>query len=168
MMHFLPQKVVNGQAVADFLAEHPDLRATKRYEDLPDEVIEVCLTQTSFEGHVWILFFDGASRTGPRGHVVAGVGVVLVSPQNYVIPRAFSLTEPCSNNVAEYNALLIGMQIADEIGVKNLEVYGDSKLIVSQFRREYEVRHEDLVLYYNATIHMAKRFINFFIDHIPR
>ena len=60
--------------------------------------------------------------------MVAGVGVVLVSPRNYVVPRAVSLTEPCSNNVAEYNALLIGMQLADEIGVKNLEAYGDSKL----------------------------------------
>ena len=37
------------------------------------------------------------------------------------------------------------MQIADEIGVKNLEAFGDSKLIVSQVRGEYEVRHEDLV-----------------------
>ena len=51
------------------------------------------------------------------------MGVVLVSPQNYVIPHAFSLIEPCSNNVAEYNALLIGMYIADEIGVKNLEAH---------------------------------------------
>ena len=41
------------------------------------------------------------------------MGVVFVSPQNYGIPRAFSLTEPCSNNVVEYNALLIGMQIVD-------------------------------------------------------
>jgi len=51
-MHFLPQKAVKGQAVADFLAKHPDPRATKLYEDLPDEVTEVCLTQTSFEGQV--------------------------------------------------------------------------------------------------------------------
>ena len=73
-----------------------------------------------------------------------------------MIPRAISLTEPCSNNVAEYNALLIGMQLADEIGVKNLRTYGDSKLIVNQVRGEYEVRHEDLVPYYNATVHMAE------------
>ena len=59
--------------MVDFLAEHLDPRATKLYEDLPDEVVEVCLTQTSFEGQVWQLFFDGASRTGPRGNVVAGV-----------------------------------------------------------------------------------------------
>jgi len=96
------------------------------------------------------------------------VGVVLVSPQNYIIPRTFLLSEPCSNNVAEYNALLIGMQIADEIAVKNLEAYGDSKLIVNQVRREYEVRHENLVPYHNATIHMAERFKNFYIDYVPR
>jgi len=50
--------------VADFLAEHPDPEATKLYEDLPDEVAEVYLTQTSFEEQVWQLFFNGASRTG--------------------------------------------------------------------------------------------------------
>jgi len=68
---------------------------------------------------------------GPIGNIIAGVGIVLSSPQNYVIPCAFSLTKPCSNNIAEYNALLIRMQLAEEIGVKNLEAYDDSKLIVN-------------------------------------
>ena len=70
-MQFLPQRAMKGQAVADFLAEHLDLRTTKLYEDLPDEVTEVCLTQTSFEGQVWQLLFDGASITGPQGNIVA-------------------------------------------------------------------------------------------------
>jgi len=52
------------------------------------------------------------------------------------------------------------MQIANEIAVKNLEAYGDSKLIVNQVRGEYEVRYEDLVPYHNATINMAERFRN--------
>ena len=60
------------------------------------------------------------------------------------------------------------MQISDEIGIKNLEAYGDSKLIVNQVFREYEVRHKNLVPYHNATIHMAEKFRNFYIDHIPR
>ena len=47
-MLFLPQKVVKGHAVADFLAEHPDPKATELYEDLSEEVAKVCLTQTSF------------------------------------------------------------------------------------------------------------------------
>jgi len=88
---------------------------------------------------VWQLFFDGASRTNPEGNIIAGVGVVLISPYNYVIPRAFSLIELCSNNVSEYNALLIWIQLAEEIGVKNLKAYDDSKLIINQVRGEYEV-----------------------------
>ena len=99
-MQFLSQKAAKGQVVTDFLTEHPVPRAIEFYEDLPNEVAEVCLTQTFFEGQVCQLFFDGASRTGPRGNVVEGVGVVFVSPQNYIIPRTFSLTEPCSNNIA--------------------------------------------------------------------
>jgi len=60
------------------------------------------------------------------------------------------------------------MQIADEFGVKNLKAYGDSKFIVNQVRGEYEVRHEDLVPYHNATIRMTERFRNFYINHVPR
>jgi len=46
-MQFLPQKDTKGQTVAEFLAEHPP-RTTKLYEDVPDEIAEVCITQTSF------------------------------------------------------------------------------------------------------------------------
>ena len=63
--------------MADFLAEHPDPRVTKLYEDLSGEVTEVCLTHTAFEGQVWL---DGASRTGPQENIIAGVGVVLIFP----------------------------------------------------------------------------------------
>jgi len=104
---------------------------------------------------------------GLIGNIVAGVGVVLLSQQNYVIPHAFSLTEPYSNNVVEYNALLIGMQLAEEIGVKNHEAYGDSKLIINQVRGEYEVQHEDFVPYHNIIINMAEKFKSFYIDHVP-
>jgi len=62
---------------------------------------------------------------------------------------------------------LIGIQIADEIGVKNLEAYGNSKLIVNQARGEYEVRLEDVIPYHNATVYMVERFRNFYIDHVP-
>ena len=71
------------------------------------------------------------SRIGSRGNIIAGVGVVIVSPHNNIIPLAFLLTERCSNNMAEYNALLTEKQIAEEIGVKHLKAYGDSKLLVN-------------------------------------
>ena len=113
-------------------------------------------------------FLRRCIKDKPKGTRSSGGRSGTRLPQNYVIPRAVSLTEPCSNNVAEYNALLIGMQFADEIGVKNLEAYGDSKLIVNQVRGEYGVRHEDLVPYYKVTISMAEGFGNFYIDHVPR
>jgi len=59
------------------------------------------------------------------------------------------------------------MQLAEEIVVKNLEGYGDSKLIVNQVCGEYEVWHEDLVPYHNTTIIMAEKFEKFYIDHVP-
>ena len=60
------------------------------------------------------------------------------------------------------------MRITDQIDVKNIKAYGDSKLIVNQVRGEYEVRHEDLIPYHNATIYITERFRNFYIDHVPR
>ena len=78
------------------------------------------------------------------------------------------MTESCSNNVAGYNALLIGLQLAHEMGVRYLEAYGDSKLIVSQVKGEYEVRHRDLIPYYHAVIKMASSFDGLYIGHMSR
>ena len=134
-MQFMPQKAIKGRR-----GRFPILGTLKLYDDLPDEIAKVNLINASPpEEQVWQLFFDGASRTKPKGNIIVSVGVVLISIHNYVIPRAFLLTEPCSNNVSEYNTLLIGMKLAEEIGVKNFEAYGDSKLIVNQVRREHKV-----------------------------
>jgi len=130
-MLFVPQKIVKGRSLADFLAAHLVLEGSKLHEDIPDEIFESNMTS---EDEVWQMFFDEASRTGPKGKTIAGMGVVFISPQNHVLPRAFSLTEPCSNNVAEYNALVIVLQLAHEMGVHYFEAYGDSKLIVNQVK----------------------------------
>jgi len=108
-MTFVSQKVIKGQALADFLTACPILESSKLHEDIPDEVIEFNITLSD---DAWQLFFDGTSRTGPKGKIIARVGVVFISPGNHVLPRAFSLTEPCSNNIVEYNALLIGLHFA--------------------------------------------------------
>src|SRR5438270_12436998 len=107
---------------------------------------------------VWQMYFDGASRTIPRAGLVVGVGIVFISPRNHVIPRAFSLTKPCTNNFAEYNALLIGLQLAHQLEVRNLQAYGDSELVINQLRGEYEVRSDDLIPYFNFVLQMAEQF----------
>lgn len=137
----------------------------KLYKNLSDKVNTT--TQAVIDDHIWQLCFDWVSQSGPNRGIIAGVGIVLISHQKHVIPRAFTLTEPCSNNVAEYNALLIGMEIARELGAKNLEAYGNFQLIINQIYRQYEVRHEDLVPYHEAVIKTAREFANFYVEHRP-
>ncbi|XP_020263021.1 uncharacterized protein LOC109838999 [Asparagus officinalis] len=107
------------------------------------------------------------ASTPRRSKISSGVGVVLISPEKHVIPRAYSLIEPFSNNVAEYNALLIGLSFAKELGVEYLEGFGDSQLIINQVRREYEVKNQDMIPYHKAAIEVAKSFEDFFIEYIP-
>ena len=65
-MTFVPQKAIKGQALADFLAVHPVSEISKLQEDIPGEFIEANITLSD---DVWQLFFDGASRTGPRARL---------------------------------------------------------------------------------------------------
>ena len=72
-MTFVPQKAVNGQALADFLVAHPVLKTFKLHTDIPDEAIEANMT---LGDDVWQMFFDSISRTGPTGRIIIIVGTV--------------------------------------------------------------------------------------------
>ncbi|XP_020263163.1 uncharacterized protein LOC109839145 [Asparagus officinalis] len=76
------------------------------------------------------------------------------------------IAKPCTNNVTEYNALLIGLDFAKEFGAKHLEAFGDSQLIVRQMMGEYEVRNDDLIPCHQATIKLAESFDIFHIEHV--
>ncbi|XP_020245180.1 uncharacterized protein LOC109823307 [Asparagus officinalis] len=157
------QKSVKGQAICDLLASHPLETRTNLFEDLTDEPPEA---NTTSPEEVWQMFFDGASHVSTSGSIMAGVRVVLISPRSHMLPRAFSLIEPCTNNVAEYNSLLIRLELAKELEIKYLEDYGDSQLIVKQMTGEYEVRNNDLIPLHKTTIKLAKSFKNFCIEHV--
>jgi len=152
-MLFVPQKAVKGQALANFLSAHPVLESSKRHEDIPDEIFESNMIS---EDEVWQMFFDGALRIDPKDKIIAGVGVVFISPQNHVLSRAFSLTEPCSNNLAEYNALLVGLQLAHKMRICYLEAYGKSKLIINMLKENTRFAME---IWYPITMQSLKRLI---------
>ena len=73
------------------------------------------------------MYFDRA--TNQNG---SGIGVLLISPQGTHIPFFDRLNFPATNNATEYEAFIMGLQAALSLGVKELEVYGDSALIISQ------------------------------------
>ena len=95
------------------------------------------------------MYFDGATGTNEKGKLISGIGILFVSPDKYTIPHAFSLLEPCSNNAAEYQALILGLGLALEFGITRMEEFRDSQLIVNQLNQKYEIRKPDLLPYYN-------------------
>lgn len=125
---YVSQKAIKGSAIADFLAE----RVEEDYEpmefEFPDEdLMSVCQTneEESEEKENWKMFFDGASKA--LGH---GIGAVLVSPERDHYPVIAKLNFYCTNNVAEYEACVTGLQAAIERKIHVLEVYQDFALVI--------------------------------------
>ena len=81
---------------------------------------------------------------------------------------SFSLSELCSNNVAEYQALIIGLQMAIEMGISQLEIFGDSKLVINQIFEQYDVKKEDLIPYCKYVKKLLSNFETIMLEHIPR
>lgn len=67
-------------------------------------------------------------------------GVVFVTPQKGIIYQSCSLLKECSNNQAEYEALITGLEMALDMGISVLKVFGDSQLVIRQMNGIYEVR----------------------------
>jgi ribonuclease HI len=114
------------------------------------------------------MYFDGASKTDEKGCPKSGVGIVFITPEGNMIPHSFTLSESCSNNVSEYTALIMGMELARDIKVHQLEVRGNSKLVINQMNGVYEVRKPDILPYHTAASELARTFAYFNIEHVPR
>ncbi|KAK5811844.1 hypothetical protein PVK06_027217 [Gossypium arboreum] len=136
---YISQKAIKGSAIVDFLAS----RALEDYEplnfDFPNEEL-MCIATT--KDSPWKLNFDGASN--PVGN---GIGAVLVSLNGDYYPFTCKLDFDCTNNMAEYEACIMGLQAAIERGIKTLKVYGDSALVIYQLRGEWEIRDPTLINY---------------------
>lgn len=86
----------------------------KLHEGLPDEMAQAYITRDIVNPLILEFYFI-ASQKGLQENPITGVRIVLKSPQDWVIPRAFSLTLECTDNVVEYNALISGLQIARDL-----------------------------------------------------
>jgi ribonuclease HI len=88
-----------------------------------------------------VVHVDGGARGNPGP---AAVGVVVAKPDGEVVHAVGETIGAATNNVAEYRALLRGIELAREHGASELEIYGDSELVVKQVRGEYKVKDEGL------------------------
>ena len=87
------------------------------------------------------LFTDGGARGNPGP---AAYGFVLEAPNGTVLASHGEKIGIATNNVAEYSALIAGLEKAIELGVDELQVVSDSELMVKQMRGEYRVKNEAL------------------------
>jgi len=140
-------KSVKGQIVADFIADH--------------SVIEPALKGACDQP--WKLYFDGSSHKNGTG-----IGVVIISPKNVPTTYKFRLNQFCSNNEAEYEVLIAGLEILLELGAKNVEIKGDSELVLKQLTKEYRCAKESLIVYYATANALLKRFAHVAIRYAPR
>lgn len=112
---------------------------------------------------IWNIFFDGACSKE-----AVGVGVVLVFPTRECIHLSFNLTFQVTNNIAEYEALILGLKAAKEMGIKGLKVFGDADLIIQQVNKTFQAKHPRLKAYIDEVWKLKGSFNSFSVSYIPR
>ncbi|MEJ2672803.1 MAG: ribonuclease HI family protein [Deltaproteobacteria bacterium] len=117
------------------------------------------------EEGVWSLYCDGASRGNPGQ---AGAGVVLVDACGDIRVQYGEYLGQTTNNVAEYQALILGLNMALNLGVKKIQVFADSELLVRQLKGRYQVKAAHLRPLYEAATAALKEFESSGISHVPR
>ncbi|XP_058181232.1 uncharacterized protein LOC131299670 [Rhododendron vialii] len=156
-LEYVTRKSVKGRTIAEFLADHPVDGPEDSDFVFPDEEVMTIVED------VWTLYFDGAAnQKGFR------IGVLLITPDGSHILLAIKLNFDVTNNQAEYEACIVGMEAALTLGVEKLEVIGDSNLVVSQANGNWKVREEKLKPYHQDLEDLIPHFNKVTFTHIPR
>jgi hypothetical protein len=122
-IRYQPAKVVMGQALADLIAERINSNIA------------------TLSVRAWAMYFDGSACEDG-----CGIGILLVSPWGITYYFSIILPAPCTNNLAEYEAVRKGMELLVEAGAEAVEVFGDLKLVISQLTEEYRCESKSLFL----------------------
>ena len=118
--------------------------------------------QVATDPSTWKLSVDGASNA--QG---SGAGLILTSPEGIDIEYALRFGFHASNNEAEYEAFIAGLNLAHSLEVDQLEVYSDSQLVVRQIEDTYEAKSETMVLYLQKVRDLLKKFVLVQVKHVP-
>ena len=115
----------------------------------------------------WHMYFDGATN-----HSGYGIGVLLISPHGDHIPRsvrlAFADRYPATNNIVEYEACILGLETALELRIRNMEIFGDSNLVIRHIQGDWETRDVKVRPYHAYVELLVGRFDDLSYTHLPR
>jgi ribonuclease HI len=111
------------------------------------------------------LFTDGASRGNPGE---AGAGIVLLDDDNQELVARSLYLGRSTNNVAEYKALILGLETATQLGCSRLAIFMDSQLIVRQVQGRSKVKNSNLKPLFDEVKSLLANINSWSIDHVPR
>lgn len=111
------------------------------------------------------IYSDGGSRGNPGP---AGIGVVILDAKKKKLKEIYKYIGEATNNVAEYSALIAGLEEAARIGSDEVTLYMDSELIAKQLNGEYKVKSEDMKPLFEKALEILKAFKSFEVIHIER
>jgi ribonuclease HI len=127
------------------------------------ETIECTDPKDRMENGVWNMSFDGAvSREG------VGAGIWVSPPEASTKLCSYKLAFECTNNMAEYEALILGLQVLKELGAQRIAVHRDSELIINQVKGVYQTKHPRLRAYKNLALDLLEGFSEYDLAAIPR
>ncbi|MDP8230926.1 MAG: ribonuclease HI family protein [Candidatus Gorgyraea atricola] len=111
------------------------------------------------------IFVDGASRGNPG---LSGIGIAFFDDKKNLVKKIFKFIGNATNNVAEYTALIYGVQEALIDRYTDVTIKSDSELMTKQLRGEYRVKNENLKPYYDQFLHLSRGFEKIKIISIGR
>lgn len=123
-IQYEPRTAIKGQALADFIAECS-------YSEEPEP-----------KAPIWELHTDGSVTSSG-----SGAGIVLITPEGNTLEYALKFSFPATNNEAEYEAAIAGLELCKTLEAKRVKLMTDSQLVVNQVKGEYESREPSMIKY---------------------
>jgi ribonuclease HI len=127
------------------------------------EWTEIQTPPASIEHETWTMYFDGSVMKDG-----AGVGLVFISPLGMRMEYMVRLHFPASNNAAEYEALINGLRIAVELGIKRLEIRGDLEIVVDQVMKDKNCVDPKMAVYCQVVRDLEGKFHGLELHHVLR
>ena len=155
-LKYMARKTIKGSVMSDFCTKNP-IEGEEGKEDFPDEdILDVKL-------RTWRMYFDGVVNQYGNG-----IWILLITLKGFHMPLAIKLNFEATNNMAKYEACIVGMEAFRELGVKEAKVFGDSTLVIAQTQKLWKVKEEHLKPYQQYLEDLTKTFDK--IEHtiIPR
>ena len=149
-IRYKPKTAIKGQILADFIMEFTLAEPAEK-------------AQTETNPPIWKLSVDGVTKA--QG---SGAGLILTSPEGIDIEYTLRFGFRTSNNEAEYEAVIAGLNLAHSLEVDRLEVYSDSQLVVRQIEDTYEAKSGRMILYLRKVRDLLKKFVLVQVKNVPK